>query len=132
MLYNSNIAICPQGAATIKYVGLLGIPTFSHGPLNLDKQFNALAGSNFNLAGSNFKESSFIVSSIFIEPKYPVPEQVAPSNAISLKENSQQKMEWDVGKSDTRSNYSINIDACHVALRDFLKSLPSRRVERHQ
>jgi hypothetical protein len=125
MLYNSNIAICPQGAATVKYIGLLGIPTFSHGPLNLDKQFNALAGSNF-------KESGFIMSSMFIEPEYPVPEQVAPSNAISLKENPQQKMEWDVGKSDTRSNYSINIDVCHVALRDFLKSLPSRRVDRHQ
>jgi hypothetical protein len=76
MLYNSNIAICPQGAATVKYIGLLGIPTFSHGPLNLDKQFNALAGSNF-------KESGFIISSMFIEPEYPVPEQVAPCNGMS-------------------------------------------------
>lgn len=117
LLYNSNIAICPQGSASIKYMGLLGIPTFSHGPLNLDKEFNALLSSNF-------KESGFIMSSFFLESEYPVPEQVSPGDSILLKENPEQKEDWDIGKFNSRSNYTIDIDKSHVALMDFLKSLP--------
>jgi hypothetical protein len=123
-LYNSNIAICPQGSATIKYMGLLGIPTFSHGPLNLDQQFKALLCSNF-------KESGFIMSSKYIEPEYPVPEQIAPSDSILLKENPEQKKEWDIGKFDYRSNYDIDINKCHVVLKDFLKSLSNQSIDKY-
>jgi hypothetical protein len=117
ILYNSNIVICPQGSATIKYIGLLGIPTFSHGPLNLDKQFKAIQNSNF-------KASGYMTSSIFSEWELPVPEQIAPNNSIFLQENPESKLEWDIGKCDTRHNYFIDIDVCHTALIDFLKSLP--------
>ena len=111
-------AISPILTAKIKYMGLLGLPTLSHGPLDMRR-------SCLNLFGMEHKLSGPLTSCYYSETSMPVLEHHLTCEKVdtSPAPSSSELRDWDVGGAASRDDYKISFgDLLHKELTRFLDS----------